>query len=70
LKHTSGAQSATGAFDLNVSDNHKSVVAMKSMFKMDSVHQQSSAKVEVKSEASNQQFNLYSQDGKEIIKTR
>jgi hypothetical protein len=68
LKHTSSSQSVTGAFDLNVLDNNKSVVAMKSTFKLDSVHQQSSGKVEMKSEASSQQFNLYSQDGKEIIK--
>jgi hypothetical protein len=68
LKHTSKSQSATGALEIKVWDNDKSIAALKSTFKFDSVHQQSSGKVELKSEAGNQLFNLYNQDGKEIIK--
>jgi hypothetical protein len=68
LKHTSTAQSVTGAFHLSVADNDKSIVALKSTFKFDSVNDHSSGKVEVKSENSNQLFELYHQDDKEIIK--
>jgi hypothetical protein len=68
LKHTSTAQSVTGVFDVSVVDNDKSIVALKSTFKFDSVNHNSSGKVEVKSENSNQLFELYNQDNKEIIK--
>jgi hypothetical protein len=68
LKHTSTAKSVTGAFDLSVVDNDKSIVALKSTFKFDSVNHNSSGKVEVKSENGNQLFELYNQGDKEIIK--
>jgi hypothetical protein len=68
LKHTGTSQSVTGAFDLTVSDNAKSIVALKSTLKFDSVNHNSSGKVEVKSTNSNQQFELYNQDDQEIIK--
>ncbi|QGQ95490.1 hypothetical protein EHS13_11660 [Paenibacillus psychroresistens] len=68
LKHTSTAQSVTGAFNLSVTDNDKSIVALKSTLKFDSVNQHSSGKVEVKSANSLQQFELYNQDNQEIIK--
>jgi hypothetical protein len=68
LKHTSITQSVTGAFDVTVLDNNKSIVSLKSTLKFDSVNHQSSGKVEVKSEKSNQVFELYNQGNKEIIK--
>lgn len=68
LKHTSTAQSFTGAFNLNVTDNDKSIVALKSTLKFDAANYNSSGKVEVKSTNSNQQFELYNQAGQEIIK--
>jgi hypothetical protein len=68
LKHTSTSQSVTGAFNLTVTDNNKSIVALKSTLKFDSVNQHSSGKVEVKSTNSNQQFELYNQGEQEIIK--
>jgi hypothetical protein len=68
LKHSSTAQSVTGAINVSVEDNNKSVVELNSTFKFDSVNHNSSGKVEVKSENSNQQFELYNQAGKEIIK--
>jgi hypothetical protein len=68
LKHTSTAQSVTGAFNLTVTDNDKSIVALKSTLKFDSVNHQSSGKVEVISANNNQQFELYNQGEQEIIK--
>jgi hypothetical protein len=69
LKHTSITQSVTGAFDVTVLDNNKSIIALKSMIKFDTVNHQSSGKVEVKSENSNQVFELYNQGNQEIIKS-
>jgi len=68
LKHTSTAQSVTGAFNLSVKDNDKSIVALNSTVKFDSANHTSSGVVELKSTNSKQQFALFNQDNQEIIK--
>ena len=68
LKHTSTAQSVTGAFNLSVKDNDKSIVALNSTVKFDYANHTSSGVVELKSTNSKQQFALFNQDNQEIIK--
>jgi hypothetical protein len=68
LKHTSTTQSVTGAFNINVTDNDKSIVALQSTLKFDTANHNSSGKVEVKSSNSIQQFELYNQADQEVIK--